>query len=66
MIYCELLICMRNIDEGIIANGLYHSPPDNQNEVAKLWLKNHSLMFADDPEDKIWDYPASLKLVLPQ
>jgi adenosylhomocysteinase len=66
MIYCELFVCMREVAEGNVSNGLYHSPPPIQDEVAKVWLMNHSPSFSDHEEDKVWDYPESMKLGLPK
>ena len=65
MIYCELFVCMRHVAEGKVAADLHHSPPGIQNEVAREWLRAHSKTFADAKDDKVWDYPDSLKLGLP-
>lgn len=65
MIYCELFICMREVVAGHVTAGLHHSPPPIQNEVAKAWLAQHAPEFAAAHDDKVWDYPESLKLGLP-
>lgn len=66
MIYCELFVCMREVADGNIENGLHHSPPYVQDEVAKAWLKEHSPVFAGHKDEKVWDYPESLKFGLPK
>lgn len=66
MIYSELFVCMRELTTGKYSNGLHHSPPHIQDEVAKAWLMSHSPSFSSHIEDKIWDYPESLKLGMPK
>lgn len=66
MIYCELFICMRELVDGKVENGLHHSPPYIQDEVAKAWVKKHSPTFSKYPDEKIWDYPESLELGKPK
>lgn len=66
MIYCELFLCMREVAAKRAPLGLTKSPPSIQNEVGKAWLKSHSEDFSHALDDKIWDYPESLKLGLPK
>jgi adenosylhomocysteinase len=66
MIYCELFVCMREVAAKRAPIGLSKSPPPLQDEVAKAWLKAHSEEFLKSVDDKIWDYPESLKLGLPK
>lgn len=66
MIYCELFVCMREVAAKRAPIGLSKSPPPIQDEVAKAWLKAHSKDFPKSLGDKIWDYPESLKLGLPE
>lgn len=64
MIYSELFVCMREVVDGNVDIDLHHSPELIQNEVVKTWLKAHSKIFSQASEDKVWDYPESLKLGL--
>jgi len=57
---------MREVAAGRAPIGLSKSPPPIQDEVAKIWLKFHSEDFPRAIDDKIWDYPESLKLGLPK
>ncbi|WP_166627758.1 NAD(P)-dependent oxidoreductase [Tenacibaculum caenipelagi] len=66
MIYCELFVCLREVVNGKVKKGLHKSEEYIQNEVSKAWLRAHSPTFSDAPEDKVWDYPESLKLGLPK
>lgn len=66
MIYCELFVCMREVVSGKLENGLHHSPPHVQDEVAKAWVKKHSPTFSEYSDEKIWEYPESLKLGMPK
>ncbi|WP_145144453.1 NAD(P)-dependent oxidoreductase [Roseomonas gilardii] len=66
MIYSELFVCMRLVANGLAPVDLSNSPPEVQNEVAKAWLRAHSKEFEQAGNDKVWDYPESLKLGLPQ
>lgn len=66
MIYCELFVCMREVAAKRAPVGLTKSPPPVQDEVAKAWLKAHSEDFPKAADDKVWDYPESLKLGLPK
>lgn len=66
MIYCELFVCMREIAAKRAPIGLSKSPGPIQDEVAKAWLRAHSDDFPKANDDKIWDYPESLKLGLPR
>jgi len=65
MIYCELFVCLREVVEGSVKPDLHHSPAALQDEVAKAWLREHSPEFSKHEDEKIWDYPESLKLGLP-
>jgi adenosylhomocysteinase len=66
MIYCELFVCMREVAAKRAPIGLTKSPPPVQDEVSKAWLKAHSEDFPKAADDKVWDYPESLKLGLPK
>lgn len=66
MIYCELFVCMREVAAKRAPIGLSKSPGPIQDEVAKAWLRAHSDDFPKAIDDKIWDYPESLKLGLPK
>ncbi|MBL8151831.1 MAG: hypothetical protein JNN15_18060 [Blastocatellia bacterium] len=66
MIYCELFVCMREVAAKRAPVGLSKSPPAIQDEVAKAWLKAHSEDFLKALDDKVWDYPESLKLGAPK
>ncbi|MBM4271504.1 MAG: hypothetical protein FJ139_05015 [Deltaproteobacteria bacterium] len=66
MIYCELFLCMREVAARKAPLGLSKSPPPIQEEVAKAWLKHHSDDFIRAMDDKVWEYPDSLKLGLPK
>lgn len=66
MIYCELFVCMREVAAKRAPIGLSKSPPPIQDEVAKAWLRAHSEDFPLSPDDKVWDYPESLKLGIPR
>ncbi len=66
MIYCELFLCMREVAGKRASIGLSKSPGPIQDEVAKAWLRAHSEDFRKAIDDKIWDYPESLKLGLPK
>jgi adenosylhomocysteinase len=66
MIYCELFVCMREVAAKRAPIGLSKSPPALQGEVAKAWMKAHSDDFPNAHDDKIWEYPESLKLGLPK
>lgn len=66
MIYSELFVCLREVANNRAPQGLSCSPPPLQDEVAKVWLRHHSRVFAADPDDKVWSYPDSLQLGLPR
>ncbi len=66
MIYCELFVCMREVAAKRAPIGLSKSPAPVQDEVAKAWMKAHSDDFPKAHDDKVWDYPESLKLGLPK
>ena len=66
MIYCELFVCMREVAAKKAPVGLSKSPPAIQDEVAKAWMRAHSDDFPSALDDKVWDYPESLKLGLPK
>lgn len=66
MIYCELFVCMREVAAKRAPIGLSNSPGPIQDEVAKAWLRAHSDDFPRASDDKVWDYPESLKLGLPK
>lgn len=66
MIYCELFVCMREVAAKRAPIGLSKSPPPLQDEVSKAWMRAHSDDFQNSLDDKIWDYPESLKLGLPK
>lgn len=66
MIYCELFVCMREVATKRAPIGLSKSPAPVQDEVAKAWLKAHSEDFPLSLDDKVWDYPESLKLGMPR
>lgn len=66
MIYCELFLCMREVAAKRAPIGLSKSPGPIQDEVAKAWLRAHSEDFPNAADDKIWEYPDSLKLGLPK
>jgi S-adenosylhomocysteine hydrolase len=66
MIYCELLLCMREVAAKRAPIGLSKSPPALQDEVAKMWMRYHADDFSKAFDDKCWDYPDSLKLGLPK
>lgn len=66
MIYCELLVCMREVATKKAPVGLSKSSPAIQDEVAKAWMTAHSDDFPSALDDKVWDYPESLKLGLPK
>ena len=66
MIYCELFVCMREVANGKVKRDLHRSPPAVQNEIAKAWLGKHSRVFTKYKDEKVWDYPKSLDLGLPQ
>lgn len=66
MTYCELFVCMREVAAKKAPIGLSKSHAPIQDEVAKAWLKDHSEDFPKALDDKIWDYPESLKLGLPK
>lgn len=66
MIYSELFVCMREVASGKVSIGLHHSPPYIQDEVAKAWVGKHSPAFSSYRDEKIWDYPESLKLGMPK
>ena len=64
MIYSELFLCMAMlVDEGNPI-GLHHSPSKIHTEVAKTWLQIYEPHFQSYPDDKIWDFPASLSRAL--
>lgn len=65
MIYCELFVCMREVALKKVPVGLTKSPPAIQDEVSKAWVGTHSAEFSHASDDKIWDYPESLKLGMP-
>jgi adenosylhomocysteinase len=62
LVYSELFVCIRQVAEGRAERGLHSAAADVQDEVAKAWLRVHSPTFAGSPDDKIWNYPASLEL----
>lgn len=62
LIYCEIFACIREVAKGRVSEGLHKSPPEIQNEVAKLWLQQHSDTFFRANDDKVWTYPDSLRL----
>ncbi len=66
MIYCELFVCMREVAARKAPVGLSKSPPALQDEVAKAWMRAHSDDFPKAIDDKIWEYPESLKLGQPK
>jgi len=66
MIYSELFVCIREVANKRAPVDLNKSSETLQNEVSKSWLRMHSPSFSDSPEDKVWDYPDSLKLGLPK
>lgn len=66
MIYCELLVCMREVSLKRAPIGLTKSAAAIQDEVAKAWLSVHSVEFFQALDDKTWTYPDSLKLGLPE
>ncbi|MBK9089555.1 MAG: hypothetical protein IPL90_11085 [Holophagales bacterium] len=66
MIYCELVVCMREVAARRAPIGLSKSLPAVQDEVAKAWMRAHSEDFRIALDDKVWDYPESLRLGLPK
>lgn len=66
MIYSELFVCIREVANKRAPIDLNKSSETLQNEVSKSWLRMHSPSFSNSPEDKVWDYPDSLKLGLPK
>ena len=66
LIYSELFVCIREVAEGRAPIDFQMSPPSIQNEVGKVWLRVHSAEYKAATDDKIWDYPESIALGLPE